>query len=391
MAKGKLGFNAAFAMAVGGMIGGGIFATLGVVISLAGSWAWLSFLIGGVIALATGYSYARLTTHFGREGGAYTFLRETGHAGMAAPVAWVLILGYTLTVSVYAYTFGAYLAYALGGPHWFAPAAAALAILTLAGVNLMGVGEAAGVEIFAVWGKLAVLGVLAVIGIARWQPDMLSLDQSTPGFTGALIGAASVFMAYEGFQLLAYDYDDMANPDHVLRSAVSLAIICTACVYIAVAIGCAMLVGASQIVADKEIALAEAGRQALGETGFVGVTIAAALSTASAINATLFSTARLSSEVSRHGDLPRLFSREDKEGVPWAGVLIIGAIAALLAVIGGLQNLVQAASFVFLGVFALVNWLSWRVAEEGRWQAILGMVGALSAALVLAAHLAGFI
>ena len=391
MAKGKLGFNAAFAMAVGGMIGGGIFATLGVVISLAGSWAWLSFLIGGVIALATGYSYARLTSHFGREGGAYTFLRETGHGSIAAPVAWVLILGYTLTVSVYAYTFGAYLAHALGGPHWFAPASAVIAILILAGVNLMGVGEAAGVEIVAVWGKLAVLGVLAVIGIARWQPEMLSLDHTTPGFTGALIGAASVFMAYEGFQLLAYDYDDMTNPDHVLRNAISLAIICTAAVYIAVAIGCAMLVGASQIVEDKEIALAEAGRQALGQTGFVGVTIAAALSTASAINATLFSTARLSSEVSKQGDLPSLFSREDKEGVPYAGVLIIGAIAALLAVIGGLQNLVQAASFVFLGVFALVNWLSWRVVDHGRWQAMLGMVGASLAAIVLAAHLAGFI
>ncbi|WVM88688.1 hypothetical protein UMZ34_22205 [Halopseudomonas pachastrellae] len=51
---GKLGFNATWAMAVGGMIGGGIFSTLGVVVGIAGSLAWLSFVAAGLIALAPG-------------------------------------------------------------------------------------------------------------------------------------------------------------------------------------------------------------------------------------------------------------------------------------------------------------------------------------------------
>ncbi len=391
MAEGKLGFNAAFAMAVGGMIGGGIFATLGVVISHAGSWAWLSFLLGGLIALATGFSYARLTIHFDREGGAYTFLHETGHKRLAAPVAWALILGYTLTVSVYAYTFGAYLAHALGGPPWLAPAAAMAAILVLAGINLKGIGEAAGFEIFAVWGKLGVLAILAAIGIAHWEPDMLVLESTSPGIKGALVGAAAVFMSYEGFQLLAYDYEAMDNPRHVLQGAVSFAIICTILVYVGVALGAAMLVGAPTIVADHEVALAEAGRQALGEFGFVAVTIAAGLSTASAINATLFSTARLSRDVALKGDLPKLFEKVDDGGVPYGGVIIISLVAGALALFGGLENLVQSASFVFLGVFALVNWLCLRLVPEGRSVAGLGMVGAILAAIVLAAHHAGAI
>ncbi len=391
MAEGKLGFNAAWAMAMGGMIGGGIFATLGVVISLAGAWAWLSFVIGGVVALLTGQAYARLTVHFGQQGGAYRFLIETGHERFAAPVAWVLILGYTLTVSVYAFTFGAYLANALGGPEWLAPAAALAAITVLAGVNLMGVGEAAGVEIVAVWGKLAVLAALALFGLVRWQPDMLALSGTEPGFVGAMVGAASVFMAYEGFQLLAYDYGQMADPARILSRAVPLAIICTIVVYVGVALGTAMLIGAATIVDDKEVSLAEAGREALGQPGFIGVTVAAALSTASAINATLFATARLSRDVAKDGSLPAVFGKADKEGVPYAGVIIISAIAGALALLGGLQNLVQGASFVFLGVFGLVNWLSWRTITKARWQAMAGMIGAGSAALVLAVHFMGFI
>lgn len=52
----KLGLNATWSMAVGGMIGGGIFSTLGLVISIVGAWAWLSFCVAGLIALLSGYS-----------------------------------------------------------------------------------------------------------------------------------------------------------------------------------------------------------------------------------------------------------------------------------------------------------------------------------------------
>ena len=52
----KMGFNATWSMAVGGMVGGGIFSVLGVVLQVAGSWAWLSFVLAGLIALATGRS-----------------------------------------------------------------------------------------------------------------------------------------------------------------------------------------------------------------------------------------------------------------------------------------------------------------------------------------------
>ena len=45
---GELGLAAVWAIAVGGMVGGGIFSTLGVVISSAGHWAALSFVLGGL-------------------------------------------------------------------------------------------------------------------------------------------------------------------------------------------------------------------------------------------------------------------------------------------------------------------------------------------------------
>ena len=58
-----MGLPGAWAMAVGGMIGGGIFSTLGGVVAIAGVWAWLSFVAAGLVALAAGYSYVKLAAH----------------------------------------------------------------------------------------------------------------------------------------------------------------------------------------------------------------------------------------------------------------------------------------------------------------------------------------
>jgi len=123
-------------------------------------------------------------------------------------------------------------------------------------------------------------------------------------------------MAYEGFQLLAYDYDDIAAPGVTLPRAVLSAIVVVAAIYVAVTLGIPMLIGADSVMAHKEVALAVAGERAWGTTGLVVATVAAAFSTGSAINSTLFATARLSREVARQGQLPSLVDHENHAGVP---------------------------------------------------------------------------
>lgn len=235
-------------MAVGGMVGGGIFSTLGVVIGIAGPWAWLSFATAGLIALAAGYSYVKLASRYGKGGGAFTFLREIDARGFAGSISWILIVGYVLTNSVYAFTFGKYLEYVLGLGPWFSRVSA-VGILTLfIGLNLKGVGEAGGVEVALVWFKLAVLVGLAGWGLAKWNPPMLSRGMPEVGLGEAFFGAASVFMAYEGFQLLTYDFEDIETPKKTLSRAVLSAIAVVIAVYIVVALGTAMLIGAGRVV-----------------------------------------------------------------------------------------------------------------------------------------------
>ncbi len=385
----KMGFNATWSMAVGGMVGGGIFSVLGMVIEVAGAWTWLSFVAAGLIALATGISYVRLAKRFGEGGGAFTFLRELEHESMAGSLSWVLILGYVLTISVYGFTFGHYLDAAIGLGDPFPRIASAAIIVTLIAVNLIGVGEASSVEIITVWGKLAVLGGLAIAGLWHFRPDRIVYQDAAPGgVPGALLGAATIFMAYEGFQLLTYDYDDIRRPDKTLPVAIISSIVAVIGVYVVVSLGSASLVGADVLVEHKEVALAEVGKALLGTAGLVIVSIAAAFSTGSAINATLFATARLAKTVADDGELPGALAATNSHGIPGRAVILIGAAGAVLAVIGHLGSLVEAASLAFLFTFATVNVLAARNARGPSWVSWAGAAGAIAAAVALLVRLA---
>jgi amino acid transporter len=379
----KMGFNAAWAMAVGGMVGGGIFSVLGVVISIAGKWAWLSFVIGGLIALATGYSYSVLTERFSESGGLYAYLRSTKHRWFSGSLSWLLVFGYILTISVYAFTFGHYLAYAVGIGSWL-PRLAALSIsLTFIWVNLRGVKTASWVEIVIVWGKLLVLLVIAGYGLAKWQPELLSSGIPDENVANSLIGAASVFMAYEGFQLLVYDYDSIKNPRRNLPREIIWAIASVIVVYVAVAIGATMIVGAGVVVQEKEVAIATAGQAAFGTLGLVLATVAAVFSTGSAINATVFATARLTHDVAKNKELPGFFGRESRLGVPYIAVSVIGLAGAGLAMIGSIETLVEAASLIFLFTFATANVMAVIYVKRKIWIPALGAAGAAAAGLFL--------
>jgi amino acid transporter len=385
MEKNKMSFNAAWCMAVGGMIGGGIFSVLGVIIETSGQWAWLSFIIAGIIALISAHSYNQLTLMFSESGGVFTFLRRTNKKSLAASLAWMLILGYILTISVYAFTFGHYVSHVFNTGRWLPNILAFLVIAALTLVNLRGVGDASRLEIVTVWGKLFILVGLSLFGIFQWNPEQLTSGIEIRPWHASIIGAATIFMAYEGFQLLYYDYDEMQNPQKNLPRATISAVITVIIVYVFVALGAIMLVGSETLIAQKEVALSIAGQKALGSSGLVLVTIAAAFSTGSAINATLFSTARLMERVAEKKDLPQLLSKINSVNVPYVSIIVIAGLAALMSNIGSLEMLVDAASLIFLITFGTVNYIAWHKKVKYKFVCLAGSVGCVIA-IVLASY-----
>jgi amino acid transporter len=385
----RLGLREACAMAIGGMIGGGIFSVLGVTVDLAGHLAFASFLVGGAIAMLTARAYARLALRSGRSGGPFAYLREEGHEGAAAWVAWLLVAGYVFALAVYAFTFGHYLAHALGAPASVARLAGVAVLVAFLAVNLRGVTASGLTEDLVVAVKLLVLGGISLVGLGMLTAERLApLDDR--GLLGVLLGAALIFVAYEGFELLPYDYDDLEDPPRTLPRALYISVALVALVYVAVTLASQMLVSDRLLAEQKEVAFALVGQQALGAFGLWAATVAALFSTGSAINATLFSTARLIRDVSVAGELPEALGRE-RHGLPATAIVSIALLGAAFSLLPGIVAVVAFGSLTFLLVFALVNLLHARHTAAPGWDrglAYLGGVACLAATVGLLYHLA---
>lgn len=78
---GTIGYLAAVSIGVGGMVGGGIFAVLGLAVGVGGGGTFLAFLVAGLVALVTTYSYARLSIAMPSDGGgSWSSRRSTSSA-----------------------------------------------------------------------------------------------------------------------------------------------------------------------------------------------------------------------------------------------------------------------------------------------------------------------
>src|SRR2546427_10018764 len=109
--SGRIGLVAAVSIGIGGMIGAGIFSILGVVAHVAGNAMWLAFAIGGVVALFSTYSYAKLGAAFPSAGGAVNFLvKSFGDGILAGGLNLFMWAGYIIALALYATAFRSYAA-----------------------------------------------------------------------------------------------------------------------------------------------------------------------------------------------------------------------------------------------------------------------------------------
>jgi amino acid transporter len=384
----QLGVWDATAMAVGGMIGGGIFSVLGVAITLAGNLAAGCFVLGGLLAALTAYSYAGLTERMETSGGPFSALRDAGHAHVGGWLLWLLIFGYMVAMAVYSFTFGRYAADAVGGGIVVARSFSIAVVVAFLVVNFRGIRLSTLTEDAIVATKLVVLGGIGVIGIAQFAGDRVTplLDR---GVGGLLLGAATVFFAYEGFELITYDRDEMREPLRTTRRALYLSVAIVAVTYVGVTLGSQMLTSDAAIAAKKEVAFVAVGEAALGAVGRWAAILGAVLATASAIHATLFSAARLVRDASGAGEVPAVLGRE-RRGLPVVALVVIGGVGATMAMLPGIIRIIVIGSAGFLAVYTLVNALQAREGARRRDRVVgaLGFVGCVAALVALVVELA---
>jgi len=352
----QIGMVAAVCIGIGGMVGAGIFSILGVVAEAAGNAMWLAFAIGGVVALLSTYSYAKLGATFPSAGGAVHFLvKSFGDGVLAGGLNLFMWAGYIISLALYATAFGSYAATfvttAASPVLVKSLAVAVVVLLTLVnafGARLMGRSETVIVVV-----KVAILVLFAAVGLWFIRPGYLS-PELWPEGKSILFGAGVLFIGYEGFGLITNAAADMRDPQRMLPRALYASVILVIVLYLAVSLTVTGNLSDYEIEHARDYALAEAAKPFLGQFGFRLIAIAALFSTASAINATLFGSANVCYMIARDGGLPAGLARTEWRGAT-GGLLLTAALVVAVMLSFDLSGIAMMGSAAFLLLYAAVN------------------------------------
>jgi len=359
---------------IGGMVGGGIFAVLGLSVSLAKGGTPVAFVFAGILALITSYSYTHLSKKFPDRGGTVKFINQGFGVGVfSGGLNNLLWISYIIMLSLYASAFASYAPnlLELTGSKSFDFHIYASGIIALAtALNYYSLKVVGKIESYAVIIKLTILIGFIIAGLSPLQL-----------FAGGMV----IFVAYEGFELIANVAPDIKNPHFNIPRAFYGSVLFVIVLYIAIA---TVTVGAlpfSQIATAQDYVLAEAAKPMLGNTGFTIITVAALISTFSAINASLYGGSRVNFENAEDDELPHHFLAK-----LWnqpIGLMITAVATLILVNTLDLESISTAGSMNFLLVFAIVNFVGFKLAKDikgGRMIPLTGFILCIIAFAILA-------
>jgi len=398
--KRVLGAGDLIMLAIGAVIGAGIFGAIGtaaagqigpngeVIRYGAGPALIFSFiLLGGACALAA-LCYAELAAMIPQAGSAYAYTYATLGELVAWIIGWDLILEYAVGNVAVAISWGDYVKTLLAGvnvhlPDWLStgyrtallssdPAVRALIdsaprplgfpilinlpaffiVMLITWLLLRGARESARANTIMVMVKLAALAVFCGFGLMN-----LHAENYTPfapnGFKGIHQGAAIVFFAYIGFDAISTAAEETKNPQRNLPIGIlgGLAI----CTVIYVLVGFVL----AGMVPTKELGVADPLSHALTLAGYSGVGWIVALGAAVSLSAVLlvfqYGQPRIFFAMARDGLLPKWAARVDKKTrIPYATTIVTGVVVALASAVGDAAETYDLTNIGTLFAFALV-------------------------------------
>jgi amino acid transporter/nucleotide-binding universal stress UspA family protein len=329
-------------MGVSGTIAAEVFVLTGHVAGMSGPAGVLVVLAVGILSVAFALNYAELATTYPVTGGALTYVREAYGSGLRSFLVGSLD---SLSSAFYAALSAVGFAYSL---RVFLPTipvvpVALIVVLAFTVLHLFGAGSVGRAQMLLGGVLFTLLGVYVFAGLT--QPNGFSLHTLVPdgvffvhdgvgaNLTRMLATMALIFNAYVGFELIADDAEEVANPSRAIPIGLlgSLAII-------TVLYGVITLVTLGTIpwydLAGSEMALTMAADRFMPGVGPAIVGIAGIIATLTSVNTAMLSATREALTLSRLGLWPRFMVRLGPTRTPYMAILCVGAAVALVSIVG---------------------------------------------------------
>lgn len=362
---------------IGGMIGAGIFVLTGIAAGVAGPALILAFLLNGIVTTLTAFAYAELGSAFPETGGSYVWVKQGLSGAQGFLAGWMSWFASAVAGSLYALGFGRFASefWVISGLNTFGLSVEqmtlvfmTLIIFIFIYINYRGASETGKVGNIITIAKVAILilfiffGVFAILRSDGWQ------DHFTPmmpnGLLKVFVAMGLTFIAFEGYEIISQSGEEAINPKRNIPRAIFLAIAVAVTLYILVsitAIGATVPPIGTEVYIylgeQKEIAIVEVARQVFpGGVGGIILLFSGLVSTMSALNATTYSSSRVSFAMGRDYNLPPIFAQvHPGRHTPYWAVILSGGVMLIMAWLLPIEDVAAAAGIMFLLLFMQVN------------------------------------
>ena len=355
-------------LGVGCVIGTGIFVITGVVAAeSSGPAITISFVIAGIACALAAFCYAEFSSAVPVSGSVYTYTYATMGEFFAFLIGWDLMLEYVLAISAVATGWSAYFQSLIEGfglhfPEVLASSPgqggivnlpAVIIILFITALVSRGVKESIKFNNVMVFIKLGVILLFIIVGSGYVKPE--NWTPFVPfGFKGIITGAATVFFAFIGFDVIATASEEVKNPKRNMPIGIITSLVICTGLYIVVSGILTGMVSYEKLGVANPVAFA---LSLIGQDKLAGIiSVGAVAGITTVLLALIYAQVRLSYAISRDGLLPKqLATVHKKYKTPFKNTWLTGFVAAGIAGFVDLTTLAHLVNMGTLAAFTLVS------------------------------------
>jgi len=338
---------------VGLILGAGIYVLIGEAAGFAGNSMWISFLLGAVVAIFAGLSYAELSALYPKAAAEYTFVKNAfKNHFFGFIIGWLTAITSIIVAATVALGFGGYLTQFIDLPITIG---AILLIGILSVVNFIGIKESAWANTIFALITAAGLVLIIFLGFTVEPAESVDYFEAPNGITGIILAFVLIFFAFIGFEDMANVAEEVKKPKKTIPRAIILSVVITGVIYILVSLSVIRILNWEELAASSA-PLADVAHSALGINGSVTLSLIALFATASTVLITLVAGARILYGMAKSNSLPQFFARiHPKTKTPWIAVIGISVTSVGFAFVGDIVIIANIVVFAVVITFAAIN------------------------------------
>jgi APA family basic amino acid/polyamine antiporter len=337
---------------VGLILGAGIYVLIGEAAGFAGNAVWISFILGSVVALFAGLSFAELSSIFPKVAAEYIFVKNAFKNNFFAfIIGWLTAITTMITAATVALGFGGYLAQFVNIPITIS---AILLIGILSVVNFIGIKESSWANIVFTIIEASGLILIIVIGFTFSSPEPVNYFDGPSGFSGIIVALVLSFFAFIGFEAMSNVAEEVRNPKKTIPRAIFLSVVISSIIYVLLTFAVFRVINWEDF-SSSSAPLAEVVKIGLGEQGQIILTGIALFAITNTVLITLIAGSRIMFGMARDKAFPNLLTKiHSKTKTPWVAIITIMIIALGFSLIGDIVVVANIAVFAVVVTFGAV-------------------------------------